>query len=110
MFDEKNIELDEKHSKEKKKEYLIRDDEGNIQFVYSIYRRPEMDIIFPQFTPVLSTGLLPVIDILDDKKVLTFEPNPIGSVITQSYFGKFIDDSVFAKEAAEYIMDHCEEL
>ena len=64
MFDEKNIELDEKHSKEKKKEYLIRDDEGNIQFVYSIYRRPEMDIIFPQFTPVLSTGLLPVIDIL----------------------------------------------
>lgn len=110
MFDEKNIELDEKHSKEKKKEYLIRDDEGNIQFVYSIYRRPEMDIIFPQFTPVLSTGLLPVIDILDDKKVLTFEPNPIESVITQSYFGKFIDDSVFAKEAAEYIMDHFEEL
>ena len=52
MFDEKNIELDEKHSKEKKKEYLIRDDEGNIQFVYSIYRRPEMDNIFTQLTPV----------------------------------------------------------
>ena len=110
MFDEKNIELDEKHSKEKIKENLVRDNDGNIQFVYSIYRRPEMDIIFPKFTPVLSTGLLPVIDILDDKKILTFEPNPIGSVITQSYFGKFINDSVFAKEAAEYIMDHFEEL
>lgn len=110
MFDKKNIELDEKHSKEKKKEYLIRDDNGKIQFVYSIYRRPEMEIIFPKFTPVLSTGLLPVIDVLDDKKFLTFEPNPIGSVINQQYFNEFINDSVFAKEAAEYIMDHFDEL
>jgi hypothetical protein len=31
MFDEKNIELDEKHSKEKIKEYLVRDNDGNIQ-------------------------------------------------------------------------------
>lgn len=110
MFDAKNIELDEKCSKEKKKEYLIRDNKGKIHFIYSIYRRPEMEIIFPKFTPVLSTGLLPVIDVLDDKKFLTFEPNPIGSVIYQQNFSEFIDDSMFAKEAAEYIMDHFEEL
>ena len=56
MFDEKNIELDEKHSTKRSKEYLLRDETRNVQLLMKVYRDPQIEALTFTFQPVCSIG------------------------------------------------------
>lgn len=110
MFDENNIELDEKHSTKRSKEYLLRDETGNVQLLMKVYRNPQIEALTFTFQPVCSTGLIPVIYVLPDRTELTFEYSDMQPSVRPERFDTFIRDSIYAKEAGEYVLNHIDEL
>lgn len=110
MFDERNIELDEKYSRKRGKEYLLRDDSGAIQLVMKVYRNPEMEALSFTFQPVCSIGLVPDFYVMLDRIEYMLEPNSMLSTINPKDLDQFIKDTAFAKEAGDYVLAHINEL
>lgn len=83
MFDDSNIELDEKHSTGRGNQYLLRDDSGTIKLVMKVYRNPEIEALSFTFQPVCSIGLVPDFYVMLDRIEYMLEPNSMLSTINQ---------------------------
>lgn len=110
MFNEKNIELDEKQSTKRSKIYLLKDDKGKIKLFLTVYRNPMIDAVTFTFQCVDSYGLIPEISILPDRTALSYGPNTFTSTVLSDTFDQFIEDTLFAREAATYVIEHMDEL
>lgn len=110
MFDDSNIELDEKHSTGRGNQYLLCDDSGTIKLVMKVYRNPEIEALSFTFQPVCSIGLVPDFYVMLDRIEYMLEPNSMLSTINPKDLDQFIEDTAFAKEAGDYVLAHINEL
>jgi hypothetical protein len=110
MFDEKNIELDEKHSTKRSKEYLLRDETGNVQLLMKVYRNPQIEALTFTFQPVCSIGLVPDVFVLPDRTEFVLEQNSMLSTINPKDVDRFVKDTQFSKEVGEYVLKHIDDL
>lgn len=110
MFDEKNIELDEKHSTKRSKEYLLRDETWNVQLLMKVYRNPQIEALTFTFQPVCSIGLVPDVFVLPDRTEFVLEQNSMLSTINPKDVDRFVKDTQFSKEVGEYVLKHIDDL
>lgn len=110
MFDEKNIELDEKHSTKRSKEYLLRDETRNVQLLMKVYRNPQIEALTFTFQPVCSIGLVPDVFVLPDRTEFVLEQNSMLSTINPKDVDRFVKDTQFSKEVGEYVLKHIDDL
>ena len=110
MFDERNIELDEKHSTKRSKIYLLRDETGNVQLLMKVYRNPQIEALTFTFQPVCSIGLIPDVFVLSDRTDFVLVQNPMMSTINPKEVDQFVKDTQFSKETGEYVLEHIDNL
>ena len=108
MMSELDIVFEKEKSTNRCKRYLVKRGK-DIMFIYIKMLPPkELDDYGTEykFEPVLSTGLVPKIRTVNGKVYIYFVTNDFEPSVNLDTMNQFIENTKFAKEAAEYIVNN----